>query len=397
MAALTSYEMQTGRSLPTGVTSVVEGQPGQYVTGGATGYTTYVPKITIRKTPKYDANGKLLGYTVEEVDEDGKVLSSKFEQEAGSVGTTGRDLLKATLAELQIPSNILDSSVTFIEKLISDGIPVADATKIYYNNKNYTAKDGSTLSSPFYNEFTYLVESAPQTGNPPTPLELMQFKLGVKNLVTQYGRSSLFAADDALKGFISQGVKLTDLDARFAEAATEQLKADPNKVAALKALGYINSVQDVGDFYLDSKIGQKQFEINRNTAAFTQQAIARASYGITVDADRMKQLAAATGATTGTAANAEQLGATGFETIAQQLNPLTKLEGIYNKSAVAQSALTPEIQKQLEAEQFQGTASELRKKRIEQEQLAFQAKSGIAQASRLSQGSLGTGSTSGLI
>ena len=138
---------------------------------------------------------------------------------------------------------------------------------------------------------------------------------------------------------------------------------------------------------------REQFEINKNTALFARQAMLRSGAGITVDATKMKALAAnVPGGTTG---NAEQIAATGYATIAEQLQPLTKLEGIYNKSAALQSKLTPEIQSQLEAEQFQGLASELRKKRIEQEQLAFQGRSGTIGASRLSQGSLGTTSTIG--
>lgn len=96
--ALTSYEAMTGRSLPTGVTSVVQDQPGTYVTGGATGYTPYVPKTTTRKIPKYDSAGKLLGYTVEVVDEDGKVISSSFEAASVEAAAAGRTLAADTFA-----------------------------------------------------------------------------------------------------------------------------------------------------------------------------------------------------------------------------------------------------------------------------------------------------------
>lgn len=309
--------------------------------------------------------------------------------------TTTQAIIKAKLAELQIPTTLIDSSTTFITSLVNDGVDVASAVDVYYNNKSWTTRDGNVLTSPFYAEFTYLQESAPKTGNPPSPLELMQFKLGVKNLVTQYGRSTLFAADDALKGYISNGVKLTDLDARFAEANLLTASADPTYVATLQKMGYISGSQDLADFYADSTIGQKQFEINKNTALFARQALLRSGSGITVDAASMKALAAnAPGGTTG---NAEQIAAAGYETISQQLQPLTKLEGIYNREAVSQDKLMPQLQTQLEAEQFQGLASELRKKRIEQEQLAFQARSGTIQAGRLTQGSLGTASTSGLI
>lgn len=399
MAITTSYEAMTGRSLPTDVTSVVEGQPGTYVTGGYESYTPYVTKMQApKRTPKYDASGKLLGYTVEIYDEFGKLVSSSFEDApAALAGTKGTDLIKAKLAELQIPASIIDKSVDFIQSAIDDGVAIDDAVSIYYNNKDFTTKGGSTISSPFYAEYTFLRESAPKTGNPPTPLELMQFKMGVKNLVDSYGTSQLYASDETLKKYIANEVKLTDLDTRFATAKLKATEADPTIVNTLKKMGYISDAQGLADFYLDPNIGQQQFEINKNTAVFANQAMKRVSAetGITFDSDRMKQLAAAYAG--GSEASAEQAAATGYATIAEQLNPLTKLEGIYNKEAATQSALTPELQKQLEAEQFQGTASELRKKRIEQEQLAFKGQSGVITAGRFSAGSLGTTGISGQV
>jgi hypothetical protein len=317
--------------------------------------------------------------------------------------TTTQAIIKNKLAELQIPSTLIDSSTTFITSLVNDGLDVLSAVDVYYNNKSWTAKDGSVLNSPFYAEYTYLQESAPKTGNPPTPLELMQFKLGVQNLVTQYGRSKLFSEDIALKNYISNNVRLTDLDARFAEAGVASVSADPMKVATLKKLGYITDTQDVADFLLDPKIGQQQFEINRNTAAFAQQALKRAGSGISFDAERMKQLAATAGVTQGTAAGAENVGSIGYETIALQLNPLTKIESIYGKPTDATGKnltdvqVRSQLQTELEAEQFQGTASERRKRRIEEEQLAYQRKSGTVTGGSGASISLGRGGITGAL
>jgi hypothetical protein len=299
------------------------------------------------------------------------------------LGTSGKAILIAKLQQLQIPEKIINSSVSFIEALVKDGISQDEAVDLYYNNKDFTTKDGTKLASPFYAEFTFLREFAPKTGNAPTPLELMQFKLGVQNLVSQYKRSPLFAGDDSLKKYIGNNIDLVTLDRRFTEAAIKETEANPLYVQALQKMGYISGSEGLGDFYLDNEIGQKQFELNKQTGAFAQQALAQASRGVKFDAARITQLAAPF-AGAGTAA---QAGAEGYETIGLQLNPLTKLEGIYNRNNPLSGT---SIQTQLEEEQFRGTASELRKRRIEQEQLAFQGQSGTIAASRLTGGSLGT-------
>jgi hypothetical protein len=216
----------------------------------------------------------------------------------GGTPTSGVDLLKGTLRDLQIPESMLDTSIAFIDALMVD-MDEASAMKIYYNNKDYTTKGGVKLESPFYKEFTYLKEFAPKTGkNIPTPLELMQFSLGVKDLVKRYGRNDKFASSDYLKQYVQNGVKITDLDQRFADYGTAALSADPNKIATLKTMGYINSEQDLADFYADPTVGQEQFEINRNTAAFAQQALTRKSYGLEYTPEKLKQLAARAGVAT---------------------------------------------------------------------------------------------------
>jgi hypothetical protein len=303
--------------------------------------------------------------------------------------TTASQLIKARLKALNFPDSIIDGSINFVEAAMDDGMEMANAIDMLYNNKEYTTKNGIKLASPFYAEFTSLRDN--YKGDPrftPTPKELMEFSLGVKSLVSRYGRSSKFADRASIEQYVANGVRITDLDQRFATAALKTLEADPNEVKTLKALGFINNTEDLADFYLDPKIGQEQFEINAKTAAFGKQAFKRAGSGITFDAARIKQLAA----TTSGVADAEATAAQGYEAISQTLQPLTKLEQIYGVG-INQAA----IQTQLEEEQFRGTASELRKRRKEQEELAFQRQSGTIGASRGSGGSLGTRSALGTI
>ena len=329
----------------------------------------------------YTAQYNTLQSTISNLSTPVSIPSAVYQQ---TLGTAGKDILRAKLQQLQIPDSILDSSIAFVEALVNDGISQEEAVDIYYNNKSFTTKGGTSMNSPFYAEFTFLREFAPKTGNAPSPLELMQFKLGVKNLVSQYKRSSYFATDESLGKYISNDVDLVTLDQRFTEAAIKTTEANPLYVQALQKMGYISGSEELADFYLDNEIGKKQFELNKQTGLFAQQALAQAGQGVNFDAARLTQLAAPFAG----AGTAQQVASEGYATIGLQLNPLTKLEGIYNKQAVDQTALTPEIQKQLEEEQFRGTASELRKRRIEQEQLSFQAQSGTIAASRLTGGSL---------
>ena len=313
----------------------------------------------------------------------------------GATPTGKRDLILTTLQELGIPASIQESSLAFIDYAMADGFTEAEATRFLYNNKNFTTKNGLTIESPFYKEFTYLRDFAPKDGKElPTPKELMAFKLGVKDLVAKTGRSSLYASEESIQKFISNGVKITDLDARFAEYGVAALAADPNKVAALKALGYINDAQGLIDFYADPTIGQKQFEINQKTAAFSQQALQRASAGIKFDATKMKQLAALAGATDAGigVGTVESTASKAFQTIGEQLLPTTMVSGFYERGAAATEADRQSmIQTELENEQFMGMPSERRNRLAEQNRKAFQGRAGTTQYS------LDTTSSRGLI
>ena len=94
------------------------------------------------------------------------------------------------------------------------------------------------------------------------------------------------------------------------------------------------------------------------------------------------------GLTVGRAAELEQMGLTrtiaraGYSRIAEQQTALQKLGSIYQQDVTG-------IQTELEAEQFQGLASQRRKRLEQTEQAAFAGRSGISQVS-LSQGTAGT-------
>ena len=312
--------------------------------------------------------------------------------------TSSRQLIRQKLVDLGFPPNIIEGSISFVQSLVDDGDFSNDANgftqavDILYNFKDFTTRKGNKLTSPFYSEFTSLGEGL--TGDArKTPKYLMDFALGVKDLVAKTGFSTKFASQDSIKKYVQNGVKITDLDERFAAATLKTAEADPNNIKALIGMGYINAAQDMKDFYADPEIGTQEFETRKTNVAFANQAIKRAGAesGITFNKTRIEQLAAGYG----NEAQAEAASAQGYETIAQQLNPLTKFEGIYGNTGQSDVVTRASLQTQLEEEQFRGTASELRKRRKEQEELSYQRKPGTIGASRGSGGSLGTPTIAG--
>jgi len=318
---------------------------------------------------------------------------------AGSITETAKgtpstsvDVLKALLRSQGFSSNMLDSSTSYLNSLLKENIDYDNAVAIFLNTKEYTLKNGTKLTSPFYSEYGYLNEGL---ATPKEASELFNAVEGYKGIKQKYGLSDKFLSTESLKNYVKNNVTVLDLDERANTARLAAIQADPAKTDALIKLGYIATKEGLQDFYLDSKIGKEQLEINRNTGAFVAEAIRRSKTGISTSPGQiegMKALAASLTEKGYTEAQISQLASTGFEEIGKTLEPLTKLEGIYGVN-VDQEA----IQKQLQAEEFQGTASELRKRRKEQEELAFKKKSGVMGATRGSGGSLGTRSTLGAI
>lgn len=306
--------------------------------------------------------------------------------------STSVDVLKALLKAQGFSSNMLDSSTSYLNALLKENIDYDNAVAIFLNTKEYTLKNGTKLTSPFYSEYGYLNEGLV---NPKDAGELFNAVEGYKGIKQKYGLSDKYISQESLKNYVKNNVTVLDLDERANTARLAAIQADPAKTDALIKLGYIASKEGLQDFYLDSKIGKEQLEINRNTGAFVAEAIRRSKTGISTapgQIEGMKAIAASLTEKGYSEAQIAQLASTGFEEIGKTLEPLTKLENIYGAKADQDA-----IQKQLQAEEFQGTASELRKRRKEQEELAFQRRSGTIGASQRSGGSLGTRSAIGAI
>jgi hypothetical protein len=294
--------------------------------------------------------------------------------------TTSIDVIKAGLRDLGLKGNIIDSGASFIYSLLGDGIVYENAIDVFLENKEYTFKDGRKVESPFYKEYGYLNEVAPEKKSAG---ELFGFVTGMENIVKKYNISPKFASREKLLEATKNSVNVKDLDIRANIARLKAITADPIRIDALRNLGYIKNGEDLTDFYLDTSIGIEEFENRRRTSYLTTEALRRASAGITIDTARMKQLAATLGAQGYTAEGVEKVGAEAYETIAQQLPELTKLSGIFEQGRAAKPQ---DIQQELESEQLLGMASQ-RRKRLEQANInIFSGESGRARTRTSSAG-----------
>ena len=298
--------------------------------------------------------------------------------------TTNIDVLKAALKGMGFSSTIVESSTAFLNGLIRDGLDYDNATEVFLNSKEYTLKNGSKITSPFYTEYGYLNEglTVPKTAN-----ELFNTVEGFKGVVDKYKLSSKYLTQDALKSYVKNDVTVADLAERAGTAQLRALEADPFQVNALIKQGFISSAADLADFYLDPKIGKEQLELNRQTGVFTAEALRRAKSGISTSAAQLsgfKQLTATLAAKGYSEAQIAQLAGTGFENISETLMPTTQLAQIYEKAGgtvESNAALTENIQSSLLQEEFMGTASERRKRLSEQNVRAFQGSAGTTAGS----------------
>jgi hypothetical protein len=311
------------------------------------------------------------------------------------VRTTNIAVLKSLLKAQGFSSTLIDSSATFLQKLlINENLDYDNAVEVFLNSKDYSFSDGTTVTSPFYTEYGYLNEGLV---NPKSAREIYGAVEGYKGVVDTYKLSDKFLSTDSLKGYVKNNVTVADLAERANMSAIRSLETDPFQVEALRKQGFIGTSANLIDFYMDSKIGKEQLEINRQTGVFTAEALRREKAGVVASESQLagfKQLTATLAAKGYSEAQISQLAATGFENISQTIEPLAKYAGIYEKgggTVESNLAVKEGLQSSLLGEEFKGTESARRKRLEEQNLRAFQGQSGTTTTS------LKTPGVSGLI
>ena len=289
--------------------------------------------------------------------------------------STNITVLKSLLKGMGFNSSIIDSSTSFLMSLLAEDLDYDNAVSIFLDSKDYTLKSGVKITSPFYEQYGYLNEGMT---NAKSASELYNFVEGSKGIIEKYGLSSKFLSQDSLKKYVKNNVTAKDLDERANAARLKAINADPLYVQSLKMLGYLGSNADLTDFYLDPAIGKEKLESNRSTGAFTTEALRRANAGIKTDREdmmRFEKLTAGLQAKGLTEAEISQTASTGFQNIANTLQPSVALSNIF-EGANAANAQT--IQTELEAEEFLGLDSARRKKLKELGTNIMQGKTGMS-------------------
>lgn len=309
--------------------------------------------------------------------------SSDFSSTGTGAPTTNIEILKATLRGLGYNPKLIDSSASYLQQLLKEGLDYDNATEVFLNTKEYTLKNGTKITSPFYAAYGFLNESAK---TPRSASELYGFVEGTKALVEKYGLNTKFMSEDSLKKYVGNGVTVADLEERANTARLKALESDTSYVEALKKLGFIGAASDLTDFYLDPNIGKSTLEENRRTGLFASEALRRAAQGVSMDAQFAKQVTAGLTAKGLTEAQIQATAAEGYANIAENLGTTTKLSGIYDKSAALTQA---QVQSELQQEEFMGMASAARKRTKEMETRAFEAAPGIGRYGLSQRGAAG--------
>jgi len=311
-------------------------------------------------------------------------------EEEPDVRTTNIAVLKSLLKAQGFSSTLIDSSATYLQKLLlQENLDYDNAVEVFLNSKDYSFSDGTTLTSPFYTEYGYLNEGLV---NPKSARELYGAVEGYKGVIDTYGLSKKYLSVDSLKGYVKNNVTVADLAERANINAIRAIETDPFQVEALRKQGFIGTSANLIDFYMDEKIGKEQLELNRQTGVFTAEALRREKAGVVASETQLagfKQLTATLAAKGYSEAQISQLAATGFENISQVIDPLAKYAGIYEKAGgtVASNLAVKEgLQSSLLEEEFKGTESERRKRLAEQNLRAFQGVSGTTTTSLRSPG-----------
>ena len=290
-------------------------------------------------------------------------------------GTTNVQALKAVLKGRGLPAALVDNSATFLTSLVKEGLDDDSIVEIYLNNKDYTTKAGTTITSPFYSTYGFYNEGLTDKY---TAAELYQTVEGYKASASKFDLDSKFTSTAYIQKYLKNGMSVKTFDANANKARLADITADPATKSALETLGFIKAGQGLTDFFLDPDVGIEKMQENANTVALTTEAIRRANSGIVVTPESMKKYGAALTARGLGETQTVALASKAYETIAETLQPMTKISGIYNR-ATAKSAT--DIQAELEQEQLQGVESKLRKTLTEQEYQSFQGRSGITSQS----------------
>ena len=334
--------------------------------------------ITLRpstRTPVYGANGKLLGYNVTNYNLDGSIASVDFEADLSGAeetvtGTTNIQVLKSMLISAGFSATLVEGSTTFLQTLLKEGLSEESAVDIYLNNKEFTTKTGTVLTSPFYSTYGFYNE---KLTTKLAAKDLFNTVEGYKSTQTKYNLNDKFASQDYIQKYLSNNISVATLDENANKARLAAVGSDPLVISNLQQLGYIGTSADLTDFYLDPNVGMEKMQQNFNTAALSFEAVRRANTGITFNKANFEKLGAGLTALGYNEGQTQYKASEAYDVIGRELRPTVGVSNIY-EGANAGTAGT--IQSELEQQEFNRIESLRIKKLKELETRSFQAESG---------------------
>jgi hypothetical protein len=355
--------------------AVGRGEYGPTTTGSTSTGTSGSQSRPSTRTPVYGANGKLLGYNVTNYNLDGSIASVDFEADLSGAeetvtGTTNIQVLKSMLISAGLSASLVEGSTTFLQTLLKEGLSEESAVDIYLNNKEFTTKTGTVLTSPFYSAYGFYNE---KLTTKLAAKDLFNTVEGYKSTQTKYNLNDKFASQDYIQKYLSNNISVATLDENANKARLAAVGSDPLVISNLQQLGYIGTSADLTDFYLDPNVGMEKMQQNFNTAALSFEAVRRANTGITFNKANFEKLGAGLTALGYNEAQTQYKASEAYNVIGQELRPTVSVSNIY-EGANAGTAGT--IQSELEQQEFNRIESLRIKKLKELETRAFQAESG---------------------
>ena len=293
-------------------------------------------------------------------------------------------ILIAKLKAVGIPEGLANRAGAFFTALQDDGIDNEDnMIDIFLNSKSYKSKrTGQEITSPYYTDFGKFNDGL-ASAKPPGVL--VPWVLGLRDTVRKYdtnGTLSLYATDESIQKYLKNDVKVSDLDGNLNQARLRAITADPVYTNTLMRMGFISTAADLTGFFASPELGQRQLELNRNSAAFGAEALRRAKEGgIQLDTDFAKKQAAALTAKNYNEAQVSATAERGYQQISRNIMPTVKLSGIYQG---AQAANRATVQSGLQQQEFMGVDYETARVVGEQEIGAFQGSAGNIRSPRIS-------------
>jgi hypothetical protein len=333
-------------------------------------------KTVISRTPITDKDGNVIGYTVLYSDgTQGYEANPSYSATIEAKGTTNVNVIKSLLLASGLPSSLVDASVPFLQALIKDGLDAQSAVDIYLNSKDFTTKDGTTVTSPFYTQYGFYNDKL-SAGAKYDPKDLFNAVEGYKTTGTKYNLDPKFTTQDYIQNLLKNKWSVALFDQEANKARLAAINADPTLTTTLKQLNYITNNQDLTDFYMDSSIGVEKMQQNFNTVALAQEVVRRANEATQIRFDKasLEQYGAQLTGQGLSESSVTALASQAYSNIARDLAPEVKYSGIYEGQTAANAAT---IQAELEAEQLKGLESERRRRLAEMATRSFQASPGI--------------------